>query len=365
MAYPGLERYIHERNFGCRISDRYTYKGWKLLVLENELLRIEVLLDKGSDIWSFLYKPYDVDFMWRTPQGLCERALYPTTISPPEGNFMDFYAGGWQEIAPSGGEGCTYKGALYGHHGEVWNLSWDCVIETNEPEQVTAKLTCRLLKVPLIIEKRLTLRTQEPILHVYEKITNHSEEVVDFMWGHHPAFGAPFLNENCVVDIPARKIAVHSFPEDENRRFERGQVFDWPMMTTRSGEVVDGSKIPPADCRGSDELCFFDLQEGWYALTDTVKKVGFALEWDIEVFPYVWFWQVFGGGAGWPWYGRTYNCALEPWSSYPQFGIQRVIEAGTQKQLKPGESMSAHLRAIAYSGMSRVGKVREGCVLSA
>ncbi|MGQ9454591.1 MAG: aldose 1-epimerase [Armatimonadota bacterium] len=365
MPYTGLEVYTSERNFGCRISDRYTYKGWKLLVLENELLRIEMLLDKGSDIWSFLYKPCDVDFMWRTPQGLCERSLYVPTVSLREGNFMDFYEGGWQEIAPSGGEGCAYKNAVYGHHGEVWNLHWDCIIERDEPEQVTAKLTCALMKVPLVIKKWLTLRTGEPVLYIDEMVTNRSEEVIDFMWGHHPAFGAPFLNENCVVDIPARKIAVHSFPEDENRRFERGQVFNWPNMVTRWGEVVDGSRIPPPASKGSDELCFLDLEEGWFALTDTVRKVGFALEWDLEVFPYVWFWQVFGGGVGWPWYGRTYNCALEPWSSYPQFGLQRVIESGTQKRLMPGESISAYLRAIAYSGISRVGRVREGSVLPA
>ena len=48
MAYDGLERYIHERSYGCRISDRYTYKSWKLLVLENELLKVSVLPEKGS-----------------------------------------------------------------------------------------------------------------------------------------------------------------------------------------------------------------------------------------------------------------------------------------------------------------------------
>jgi len=365
MLYAGLERYTHERNFGCRISDGYAYKGWKLLVLENELLRIEVIPEKGSDIWSFLYKPFDLDFMWRTPTGLCDRALYVPTKSMPEGNFMDFYEGGWQEIAPSGGDGCVYRNAAYGLHGEVWNLPWHCVIERDDPDEVTAKLTCRLVKCPLVIEKRLTLRSGEPVLHIDETITNRSEETIEFMWGHHPTFGAPFLNANCVVDIPAKKIAVHSFPHDENRRFERGQVFDWPRMTTRSGEAVDGSRIPPPEAKTSDELCFTDLDEGWYSLTDAVRKVGFALEWDLQMFPYVWFWQVFGGGTGWPWYGRTYNCALEPWSGYPLFGLVETIEHGSQKRLSPNASASTYLRAIAHSGLSRVAGVRNGKVIPA
>lgn len=365
MSYNGLERYVHERNFGCRISDRFTYKGWKLLVLENELIRVTVLPEKGSDVWEFLYKLVDVDFMWRTPQGLVDRSLYIPSKPSIDGNFMDFYEGGWQEIAPSGGAGCVYKGADYGLHSETWNCIWDCVIEQDDPEEVCAKLTCRLMKVPLIIEKRLTLKSGEAILHIDEKITNDSEETIDYMWGHHPAFGAPFLNENCVVDIPASKVEVYSFPEDKNKRFERGNIFDWPKMTTISGEVVDGSRIPGSESKGSDELGFIDMREGWYALTDTKKKIGFALEWDLEAFPYLWFWQVFGGGAGYPFYGRTFNCALEPWSSYPLFGLQKAIEHGTQKTLAPHESASADLKAIAYSGIERVKKVEQGSVIPA
>ena len=358
-------RYIQERNFGCRISDRHTYKGWKLLVLENELLRVTVLPEKGSDIWEFLYKPTDTDFMWRTPQGLCDRQLYTPTKSVADGNFMDVYEGGWQEIAPNGGCGCTHRGAEYGQHGEVWNLPWDCIIEKDDVDEVSARLTCRLIKSPLVIEKRLTLRANETVLHIDEEITNLSEETVEFMWGHHPAFGAPFLNEDCVVDVPASKVAVHSFPSDSDRRFERGQVFDWPSMTTRAGEVVDGSRVPNPDCRGSDELCLMDLREGWYALTDTRRQVGFALEWDLAAFPYLWYWQVFGGGEGYPWYGRSFNCALEPWSSYPLFGLNEAIKHGTQLTLAPGKSMGAYVRAIAYSGVARVARVEQGRIVPA
>jgi len=363
MPYNGLERFTRERNFGCRISDRYTYKGWKLLVLENELLRVSVLPEKGSDIWEFCYKPFDIDFMWRTPQGLIERGQYVPTKFDIEGNFVDYYQGGWQELAPNGGAGCVYKGAAFGMHGEGWNLSWDCVIEKDEPEEVSAKLTCRLMKLPLIIEKRLTLRSGEAVLHIDEKITNSSLETMDYMWGHHPAVGAPFLNSNCVVDIPAAKVAVHSFPEIKTRRFDRGEIFDWPKMTTRFGEVIDGSRVPGPEVKSSDELCFLDLREGWYAITDTARKVGFAMEWDLEAYPYVWYWQSFGGWEGYPWFSSVYNCALEPWSSYPLFGLNEAIKAGTQKTLASGASSTTYLKAIAYSGIERVSGVKAGRVV--
>ena len=61
--------YTHERNFGCRLME-YTYRGLRTLTLENELLRVSILADKGTDIFEFNYKPLDVDFMWRSPWGV-------------------------------------------------------------------------------------------------------------------------------------------------------------------------------------------------------------------------------------------------------------------------------------------------------
>lgn len=356
-------QYTEDRNFGCRISADFTYRGWRLLVMENELLRVAVLPEKGSDVWEFLYKPADVDFMWRTPQGLCNRALYTPTLSGPDGGFLDFYEGGWQEIAPSMGEGCEYRGAAYGLHGETWGLPWELTIESDTPTEVSAKLVCRLLKTPLVIEKRLALRSNEAVLHIDETITNHSEEQVDYVWGHHPTFGAPFLGPDCVLDVPAGTIAVHSFETDPKKRFEPGRVFEWPMMTTISGETIDASRIPGPECGGSDELCFTDMREGWYALTNTRKRLGFALEWDLETFPYLWWWQVFGGGTGYPWYGRTFNCGLEPLTSYPMAGLAEAVRTGTHRTLAPHASASAYLRAVAYSGPKRVRCVRGGCVV--
>ena len=47
--------YQNERNYGCRVSDSWTYRGLKTVVLENELLRIVILADKGADIYQFVY----------------------------------------------------------------------------------------------------------------------------------------------------------------------------------------------------------------------------------------------------------------------------------------------------------------------
>ena len=90
-----------DRKQGCRISLDYTYKGMKVAFLENDLVRVGVLLDKGADIFEFTYKPLDLDFMWQSPIEL--RKPFVATSALPEGAFHDYFYGGWQEVLPSAG----------------------------------------------------------------------------------------------------------------------------------------------------------------------------------------------------------------------------------------------------------------------
>jgi len=114
--------YTHERSFGCRVNDEFTYRGLRVLTLENSLIKVSVLLDKGADIFEFIHKPSDTDFMWRSPLGVRPQPMNLNTIPAAEGDFMDYYEGGWQEVFPSGGRPCVYKGGQMGLHGEVWGI---------------------------------------------------------------------------------------------------------------------------------------------------------------------------------------------------------------------------------------------------
>jgi len=92
--------YVHNRNYGCRVSDEYTFRGLRLVVLENEKLRVTVLVDKGTDIYEFL-KPLDVDFLWHSPTVLHQPGLFVPSSPPGKGAFLDYYEGGWQEMLPN------------------------------------------------------------------------------------------------------------------------------------------------------------------------------------------------------------------------------------------------------------------------
>ena len=112
------------RNHGCRISDEWTYKGLRTLILENELLRVVVLIDKGSDIIEFRYKPLDLDFLLLTPGGVRNPVQNQPSIYS-QSPFMDYYSGGWNDILPNGGPPASYQGVEFGQHGEISLLAWE------------------------------------------------------------------------------------------------------------------------------------------------------------------------------------------------------------------------------------------------
>ena len=236
--------YTHERNFGCRVNDELTYRGLRMLVLENELIRVSILLDKGADIYEFVHKPSDTDFMWRSPKGVRPHANNFDMRAPSAGPFSDYYEGGWQECMPNGGRVCEYKGTEMGLHGEVWGLPWKHQIVEDEPECVSVKLWCRTPRSPYLLERTMTVRSGAGVLEIDEALTNEGGIELDLMWGHHPAFGPPFLDESCVLDCAAKRVVVDANVTDTSR-LVAGDEFPWPMGTARDGGEWDVSRVTP------------------------------------------------------------------------------------------------------------------------
>jgi len=338
--------YTYGRKTGCRMSLDYTYRGMRVAFLENEVIRVGVLLDKGADIFEFTYKPADLDFMWQSPIEM--RKPFVATSALPEGAFHDYFYGGWQEVLPSAGWASEpYLGTFQGLHGEVSLLPFEAFIQEDQPDLVSLKTRVRTYRSPLTLERTMTVKKNLAALFIHERLVNESESEFAVMWGHHPALGAPFLDENCVVATPAKKVEVLAF--HPNGLWKPGGDYDFPMVPNqRSGEKQDIRRVLPRETRSVDVVFFKELSEGWYNITNQKTGLGFGMAWDVSLFKYLWMWQVYGGHNDYPWYGRTYNCALEPFTSYPPAGIQNAIKNGSALILKPAEVIETDLVAVAF-----------------
>jgi len=74
------------------------------------------------------------------------------------------------------------------------------------------KFWVRTVRCPFLVEKTLRLRSDRATLEIEETVTNEGAEPMDFMWGHHPAFGAPFLDEHCRLFAPATGVETNTLP---------------------------------------------------------------------------------------------------------------------------------------------------------
>lgn len=346
-----MMKYRPQRNYGCRIHDQYTYFNMRTIVLENELVRISLLLDKGTEIFEYVYKPKDLDFMWLTENGVQRPTDYLPTSPDPISTFIDYYPGGWQEVFPNGGPTSSYLGAQFGQHGEVAHMPWDYEIIEDSEDQVSVKLMVRTKKVPFQITKILSLHKNSAALNIDEQLENLSDESLEYMWGHHIALGKPFLEEGCQITLP-QGIKVITEDKDASStnsgRLKRGEVYNWPNAGCETGEHVDLSILPR---RGTaSEIVYlegFD-KDAWYIVKNPRLGMSWKVEWDGETLPYLWYWQEYGAAKGYPWYGRHYNIGLEPFAGYPTSGLEEAIRNGSSAKIGPRENQTFRMKTTPY-----------------
>jgi len=346
-------QYHHTRNYGCRFKE-IIENGYRALVMENEKIRVSIYLDKGSDIYEFLYKPTDTDFMWRSPIKIDANVKAPVTKEHSKGSFLDIYEGGWQDMLPSIGAPTNYKNMDLGTHGELFTLPFEYDVLEDDPEKVSLKLYTRMKRSPLFVEKQISLEGNNSFIKIDQTITNEADEEFKFSWGQHPAIGMPFLDGNCVIDVPpAKKAKTYQASLSPNQIISPDMEFRWPNIEADNGNTIDLSKIMPPESKTAFITYLEEISEGWYGITNLKSGLGFGMVWDRSVFKHLWMWCVYRGAYGFPWYGRTYNIALEPWSSLPD-NFDEVLKNNDYLSLGTGKSLSTSYSAVVYKSEKRI-----------
>lgn len=328
----------------CNVSETVLGRTMRALKIENDLLAAVILLDKGADIYQLVYKPKEMDVLWKSPWGLKESGRGFDSAADSQTAWLEAYAGGWQVLFPNGGFANKYKGVELGYHGEASMKAWDYEIVRSTGNALEVRLSVRLSRSPFSLERWLSLEAGSPALTLRERITNQAGEPMDCMWSQHPAFGAPFLSEDCRIDCDARRLIADDEYLGANNPLMPGREYEW----SQAGEM-DLARVPAPD-QPRDLLAYLsDFESGWYSITNTALGFGIGLSWDLDVFPYAWFWQELNSSPGFPFYKCSYVIAIEPASSIPGQGLSAAMQkTGTQLTLEPGESREAQMTAIFY-----------------
>ncbi len=357
---------MSDTNDTCIVREMALLRGVPALRIENALISVTVLPGKGADIYELVSKPDEIDVLWKSPWGLRAPGDVPSATDSATA-WLEAYEGGWQEIFPNGGTANVYRGVELNFHGEASLASWDYEITAEQGDVAEVHFSTRLRRSPFLIERTMRIEAGRPVLRFRERITNRGREALDAMWGHHPAYGAPFLSGACRIDTNASTVHADDEIGGPLNPLTKGARFSWPHGD-RDGVTTDLSLVAGPDDPPHETLAYltdFAGEHGWYGITNTELGLGVGLVWPKAVFPYAWFWQEMHASSGFPWYGEVYVMALEPFTSMPGHGLTQVIEkTGTQLTLPAGQSIEVEFAAVLYhthqgiTGISPDGAVR-------
>src|ERR1043165_7776538 len=84
----------NQKCHGPRVSQGYSLHGSEIVILENELLRVVVNVGRGATIPEFLYKPADLDILFKNQNGMRPLGTsVPSSYDNPA--ILDHHPGGW------------------------------------------------------------------------------------------------------------------------------------------------------------------------------------------------------------------------------------------------------------------------------
>jgi len=299
-----------------------------VLRLTTDGIEVDLDPDRGADILA-VRRPGGANVLatadWSSPLP----ASRSTTYGDPVNDWLSEYRGGWQELFPNAGAGCTVLGVPLPFHGEVSTARWEIV------EQTSASVTLRTpARLPLVLERRMRLDAERPVLLIEESVRVDAAITVPFLWGHHPAFAA---TDAARIDLPEGvMVDVDGAYEAPFGDLAAGGQGAWPGVPAKDGtDPVALDRIGPGP---SERLAFLSGfgDRTWAAIRGVAPGLGVAMAWDPRTFPGAWFWWEIGG-PGHPWHGRSRIVAIEPSTDNPADGLAAAIERGTAHQVGPGE----------------------------
>jgi hypothetical protein len=270
------------------------------LVLENELVRVTILPERGGRIQQVEDR--------RTGRRLLDER---SPASPGSADYLDAITGGWDLLFPNDE---PWRG--HPDHGRVWQASF----EVRDCTQESCDLEARLEHPDAIVSRRSSLLAP-PRCGVREEIEIAARaDTGPFLVAPHPILACA---EGWTVELPdgASEIAADaSYPG----RFEPGQALD-------EGEWTTASRVPAAAPALVEVLYVDGVDSAAVASPDGTAKT--RVRWDAANLPHLWICFVTG------YFDDESLLLLEPCTSRP-FRLDEAIAAGSDISLDGGRAWS-------------------------
>lgn len=317
-----------------RFEKDWKFNDCRVLRLESDVLRIDLLPELGGKIYHWIHKPTDRDFLWQHPRILPK-------VMPAGTNYDDNFSGGWDELFPNAQAG-RHQGEFYPDHGEYWTQPFEW-----EARQTRSELTLHLWAegcvTPTRMERWITLTACSPVVRMRYRVTHLGSHGFGYVWSIHPALAVGPWSE---VVIPATRGLIAS--PGHGRLADEPLEFTWPHVPGRDRKTFDMSRIPAGVDVTSYEMVYLtELREGWYAHLDRATGSGFGMAFDKGLFTAVWLFATYGGWRG------LHTVIVEPATGYPG-DLAEAATKGRFSHLGPGQVLETETAVVVFTGRDRV-----------
>lgn len=319
-----------------------TEGGRRLLVLQNAFFRVALWPAMGGAITSYVDRASGIDIIWRNPYGQPARSRVLDQPVAAGSDLYDVMDGSWYVSLPTGFFPTDYFGAPIGTHGELRALPWTVEQVRQTKAGLTVTLVGRSVRTPLIYRRTLILGRNDPLMRWTETVENRSASALPVAWLQHPTFGGPLL-EGARLLTPARTVRVFKAEDPKGLQLRAGYSGRWPFVPERVGGAMrDCSVVPPAGSGKDHSVQLTDFTAGWGCIWNERRRLGFAMEWELDKFPYAWSWNSAGGIARYPLWGEGHIITLQP-STSPVGRFADLVKSGELLQVPARGAVSTEM----------------------
>lgn len=297
------------------VQDEIRVDQVRVVRLQSDTLIVEVSPENGGRITRLTHTGLGRDFLWRNPRVSLAAAAPGAAYDP------NFY-GGIDDVLP-GDVPEVIDGLACPDHGELWTLALEAAIEGG-----ALTLRGRLPVWGLEVTKCVSLRPAAPWVDLDYVIENRSGERRVFLWKPHVALA---IEPGDQIFCPARTATV---ADPAWSRWGAPPAFEWPHIAGARADL-----IPPAD--GTTDFLFLSgLRAGRVGLIRPTAGCELAIDFDLDVFPYVCVFASYGGLDG------HVTAILEPCTAMP-LSVVEAARLGQCSVLEPGARLTTRISIYA------------------
>lgn len=255
------------------------YRDMKAVQIENEILKVVVLPQRGANISSIVYKPTGREWMWNNPN--------PYKLPPYAASFVEYDISGFDDMFPTVGP-CRYPDGAWKRiempdHGEVWALPWDYKIDKN-----SVKFWVYGMRLPYLLEKTIIL--SKNTVKISYKVTNFAPEPMKAFWAAHSLVA---VESGMEMIYPADTVL-------------KGDSSPWtPAIKGKIMSIALGD----ASTKIARKLFTEKVSAGWSGFYNQKSKEFLVYEYPKDKIPYIGIWINQGGFPSGEWH---YNVGIEP-----------------------------------------------------